>query len=172
MLWRCPSKSITDQRIPAVIRSDYPVRARSWIFSRAILPAVWCDHSRRPAHGREIFPGLVITLPDIFHAAAYFVDRHIAEHRAERIAIKCGDESISYRHLYERTNRVANALRKLGVRQEERVLLLLLDSPEFLYSFFGAIKLGAVAVPVSTLCKPAEYEYMLNDSRAQILIMH
>jgi benzoate-CoA ligase family protein len=114
----------------------------------------------------------VIALPDIFNATTYFVDRHIAEHRANRIAVECGNELVSYRDLYQQTNRVANALRKLGIRQEERVVLLLLDSPEFLYCFFGAIKLGAVAVPVSTLCKPAEYEYMLNDSRAQILIVH
>ena len=114
----------------------------------------------------------MITLPDIFNAAAYFVDRHIAEGRGHKVAVECGDQCVSYQQLLERTNRVGNALRSLGVRQEERVLLLLLDSPEFLYSFFAVIKIGAVAVPVSTLAKSPDYEYMLNDSRARVVIVH
>src|SRR5262249_28391483 len=70
------------------------------------------------------------------------------------------------------TNRVGNALRGLGIRQEERVMLLLLDAPEFLYSFFGTIKIGAIAVPVSTLANSDEYEYLLGDSRARVVIVH
>ena len=55
-------------------------------------------------------------------------------------------------------NRCGSALReRLGVRPEERVLLLLLDGPAFVYTFFGAIKIGAVPVPLNTLWKPADY---------------
>ncbi len=54
---------------------------------------------------------------------------------------------------------------------EERVLLLLLDTPEFAISFFGAIKIGAVPVPVNTLLKPADYKYLLNNSRARVAIV-
>ena len=61
--------------------------------------------------------------------------------------------------------------RKLGVRQEERVGLLLLDTPEFPYCFFGAIKIGAVPIPINTLLKANEYEYILNDSRVRVLIV-
>jgi benzoate-CoA ligase len=57
------------------------------------------------------------------------------------------------------------------VRREERVACLLLDTPEFAYCFFAAIKVGAVAVPVNTMLKPHEYEYVLNDSRARVLIV-
>src|SRR6266849_4571913 len=113
---------------------------------------------------------IVISLPDTFNAATYFIDRHVHEGRSQDIAIECGDERVSYQQLLERTNRVGNALRNLGVRPEERVLLLLLDTPEFLYSFFGAIKIGAVAVPVNTQAKPHDYEYILNDSCAHIAI--
>lgn len=112
-----------------------------------------------------------MTLPETFNAASYFVDRHIHEGRGEKIAIECGEERVSYRQLFERTNRVGNALLALGVRPEERVLLLLLDTPEFLYFFFGAIKAGAIAVPVNTQCKQHEYEYILNDSRAGVAIV-
>src|SRR5580693_1832466 len=111
------------------------------------------------------------SLPDAFNVATYFVDRNVIEGRGGKTAIECGDERVSYRQLLERTNRVGNALRQLGVRPEERVVLLLLDTAEFLYSFFGTIKIGAVAVPSNTLLKPSEYEYLLNDSRARVVLV-
>jgi benzoate-CoA ligase len=55
---------------------------------------------------------------------------------------------------------------------ENRVLLLLYDSPEFAASFFGAMKIGAVPVPVNTMMRAQDYEYFLNDSRAKVLIAH
>lgn len=113
----------------------------------------------------------MIHLPDTFNVATHFVDRNVQEGRGRRIAIECGDERITYQQLLESTNRAGNALRALGVQPEERVMLLLLDGPDFLYCFFGAIKIGAVAVPVSTLAKPHEYEYLLNDSRARVAIV-
>ena len=58
------------------------------------------------------------------------------------------------------------------MRIEERVLLLLLDCPAFAYSFFGAIKIGAVPVPVNTLLKDTDYAYLLNDCRARVVIVN
>jgi benzoate-CoA ligase family protein len=114
---------------------------------------------------------LLITLPENFNVATHFVDRNVQEGRGARVAIECGDERITYQQLLENTNRAGNALLALGVRPEERVLLLLLDTPEFLYTFFGAIKIGAVAVPVNTQAKPQDYEYVLNDCRARVAIV-
>jgi benzoate-CoA ligase family protein len=114
---------------------------------------------------------LLITLPETFNVATHFVDRNVQQGRGPKVAIECGDERVTYQQLLERTNRVSNALLALGVRPEERVLLLLLDTPEFLYSFFGAIKIGAVAVPVNTQAKPQDYEYMLNDCRARVALV-
>ncbi|MGB9465853.1 MAG: benzoate-CoA ligase family protein [Candidatus Acidiferrum sp.] len=113
----------------------------------------------------------MINLPEMFNVATHFVDRNVQEGRGAKVAIECGDERVTYQQLLERTNRVGNALLALGVRPEERVLLLLLDTPEFLYSFFGAIKIGAVAVPVNTQAKPQDYEYILNDCRARAAII-
>ena len=71
------------------------------------------------------------------------------------------------RVLYEQVNRTGSALRnELGVRPEERVLLLMLDGPEMVFAFFGAIKIGAVPIPTNTLWTPADYEFVLRDSRA------
>jgi benzoate-CoA ligase len=55
---------------------------------------------------------------------------------------------------------------------EQRVALLLLDSPQFAAAFFGAIKIGAVPVPINTSLRPNDYTYMLNDSRARVLLVH
>lgn len=114
----------------------------------------------------------VSTFPDVLNAAEYFVDRHLTEGRGDAIAIECGDRRISYATLSEQVCRAGSALRReLGVRPEERVLLLMLDSPEMVYAFFGAIKIGAVPVPVNTLWTTADYEYVLHDSRAAVIVV-
>src|SRR5262245_63853130 len=95
-------------------------------------------------------------VPETFNAASYFVDRNVDEGRGARIAIECGDDRLTYADVQRRVNRFGSALRdRLGVRREERVLLLLLDGPAFVTAFFGAIKIGAVPVPLNTLWKPA-----------------
>ncbi|HXB19755.1 MAG TPA: benzoate-CoA ligase family protein, partial [Candidatus Solibacter sp.] len=112
-----------------------------------------------------------IELPSCFNAATHFIDRHIKDGRGAKVAIECGDEQVTYAQLHERVNRLGNVLKKLDVRLEERVGLLLLDTPEFFYGFFGGIKIGAVPIPMNTMLKPAEYEYMLNDCRARTAIV-
>jgi benzoate-CoA ligase family protein len=107
-----------------------------------------------------------------FNAAEYFVDRHLEEGRGGRVAFACRDEHITYAQLSERVNRFGSGLREtLGVRMEERVLLLLPDIPEFAYCFFGAIKVGAVPVPLNTLLRGGDYEYLLNDTRARVAVV-
>ncbi|HEY1293798.1 MAG TPA: benzoate-CoA ligase family protein [Chloroflexota bacterium] len=111
-------------------------------------------------------------MPNEFNVATYFVDRNVAEGRGSNIAIEYAEARISYRDVLGNVNRFGNALREtLGVRIEERIVLLLLDCPEYVYSFFGAIKVGAVPIPTSTLFKPADYEYILNDSRARVVVI-
>ena len=110
-------------------------------------------------------------LPDIFNATTYFVDRHLAEGRGGKIAIECGDERVTYAQVAERSNRFANALRRLGLQPEQRVVLLLLDSPAFAYSFFGAIKAGLVPVPVNTMWRARDYQYALQDSGARAVVV-
>ena len=111
-------------------------------------------------------------VPGTFNAATHFVDRHVAEGRGATIAIECGDERVSHAQLAERVNRFGRALRdQLDVRPEDRVVLLLLDTPAFAVAFFGAIKIGAVPIPTNTLWKPADYRHVLNDSRARVAIV-
>ena len=111
-------------------------------------------------------------VPPTFNAATHFVDRHLREGRGAKVAIECGDERVTYADLAERVNRFGSALREtLDVRPEERVALLLLDTPAFHVAFFGAIKIGAVPIPTNTLWKSADYRHVLNDSRARVAIV-
>ena len=89
----------------------------------------------------------------------------------KKLPLRAREARVSYRQLWESVNRFGNGLRQLGVRIEERVFLLLLDTPEFAFSFFGAIKIGAVPVPVNTLLKTSDYHYILNNSRARVAVV-
>jgi benzoate-CoA ligase family protein len=110
-------------------------------------------------------------VPMNFNAATYFVDRNLHEGRGDKTAIYYEGQEFSYAQIARLTNQTGNALKKLGVQMEQRVLLLLLDSPEFVAAFFGAMKIGAVPIPTNTLMKPADYKYFLNDSRAVAVIV-
>jgi len=110
-------------------------------------------------------------LPERLNAAAVLVDAQLADGRSAKPAILCGGRTVTYRDLHEGVNRVGNALLGLGVRMEERIALLLPDSPECAFAFFGAMKIGAVPIPINTLLQARDYEYLLNDSRAQVLIV-
>jgi len=116
--------------------------------------------------------GPTIQLPDLFNVAVEFVDRRIEAGRANHVALHYEGRRFTYGQVAAMVNRVGNALRHLGVEMENRVLLLLYDSPEFAASFFGAMKIGAVPVPVNTMMRAQDYEYFLNDSRAKVLIAH
>jgi benzoate-CoA ligase len=113
-----------------------------------------------------------VDLPDFYNAATTFVDDNIAQGRGGEIAIYYQDEKITYQQVSENVNRTGNALRDLGIEIENRVLLILPDSPEFAYSFFGAIKIGAVAVPTNPWMFAKDYQYLINDSRARAIIVH
>ncbi len=108
---------------------------------------------------------------DTYNAASLFVDRHEQEGRGDKIAILYEDQEITYSEVRERVNQTGNALKGLGLGLEDRVLLLLLDCPEYAYGFFGAMKIGAVPIPTNTMLKPADYEYLLNDSRAKVAVV-
>src|SRR5438309_1437143 len=109
-------------------------------------------------------------IPRDFNAARWFVDRHVEEGRDGRLAIIYEGRRLTYGDVHAGTNRLGNMLRRLGVKMEQRVVLLLHDGPEFVCSFWGALKIGAVPVPTNTLLKPRDYEYILRDSRATVVI--
>ena len=111
------------------------------------------------------------SLPQEFNVATWFVDRNVAEGRGHRPAFFYGDRVLTYADVQDLTNRTGNALRELGVGMEDRVWMCCLDAPEFLGTFWGAIKIGAVPIPTNTLLRAADYVYFLRDSRARVAVV-
>ena len=107
-----------------------------------------------------------------FNLADHFVDRHIREGRSQKVAVQCGESAYTYGVLAADINRAGNGLLRLGLQEEQRVLLVLPDCPEFVVAYFAAIKIGAVAVPTGTAGRTADYDYFLREAEARILIVH
>ena len=127
---------------------------------------------RNPRFSSSFQNIMKLELPGIYNAATTFVDDNIAQGRGERTAIFYQDQKFTYQEVFEKVNRTGNALKELGLEIENRVLLALPDSPEFAFSFFGAIKIGAVPIPTNPWMAAKDYEYLLNDSRARAIILH
>jgi len=122
---------------------------------------------------RSRVPAPTVDLPDRMNAAVDFVDANVEAGWGDRLAIIDASDgsTFTYNDVLEGVNRTGNALRSLGVRRDERVMMIMLDSPEFVFTFFGAIKIGAVPIPTNTMLKPADYQYMIDDSRARVLVI-
>ncbi len=118
---------------------------------------VLVDESTRPA---------TLRFAPSFNVSPAFVDRHLAEGRADKVAIRTARESVTYRQLAERVCRCGNVLKSLGLAPGSRVLLVVKDCPEFLYLFWGAIRAGFVPVPLNTLLRHDDYAFMIADSGA------
>jgi benzoate-CoA ligase family protein len=110
-------------------------------------------------------------IPRTFNLADHFLARHVEEGRGERTALLCEGERISYAQLSATTNRVANVLRDLGVRREERVLMVVDDGVEFVSSWYAIVKVGAVTAEVYTFLAPKDLAYYLDYTRAGIAIV-
>jgi benzoate-CoA ligase len=112
-----------------------------------------------------------LNLSDRYNASTTFIDANLEAGRGNKHAVLCGDQAFTYNEIAAMVNQTANALLKIGVQMEQRILILLPDCPEFAAAFFGSIRIGAVPIPVNTLLAAADYEYLLNDSRAVALIV-
>jgi benzoate-CoA ligase len=110
-------------------------------------------------------------LPETYNAATTFIDENIARGHGKRTAIYYQDRTFTYDDVYTAVNRTGNALKNLGLEIEQRVILALPDSPEFAFNFFGAIKIGAVPIPVNPWMGAKDYLYLINDSRARVIVI-
>ena len=106
-----------------------------------------------------------------FNVSTWLVDRHVDEGRGERIAIRSQGRSLSYGDLLAEIERTASGLRALGVRSEERVALVLLDSIEFVATFLAAMRIGAVPVPVNPLLPGRDLGVIVADCRARAVVV-
>jgi benzoate-CoA ligase family protein len=104
-----------------------------------------------------------------FNACEYLLDRRIAAGDAGRLALTGPTGEVTYGELHERVVRTAAGLRGLGLQPEQRVLMFMSDSPEFVVVYLAAMRMGAVPVPVSTMSHADGLAELLRDSRARLL---
>ena len=111
-----------------------------------------------------------VEVPSVLNVAVEYVDGPVTAGHGERVAYIHDGRPLTYFELQERVNQVGNALAGLGVEIEQRVAILLPNSSEFVTSFFGAIKIGAVPTPISYAVTPHEQAFLLADSRARAIV--
>lgn len=114
----------------------------------------------------------VAPFPARFNLCDYYLDRNLREGRGDKIAIYCGEQTVTFSQLADRVKRVAATLRRAGLRPEERVLIVLPDIPEFAEAWFGVLRAGGVFAMVNPLLHKDAYAGYLEYSKARIVITH
>ena len=115
---------------------------------------------------------MTVSFPERFNMADYFLYHNVEEGRENKTCLYFEDQTWTYGDAARLSNRVGNALRELGVDIEDRVLLVLPDCPEFVWTWFGAARIGAVITMVNPLLPAADYEYYLDYTRARVAVVH
>ena len=110
-------------------------------------------------------------IPRDYNFAADILSRNLQAGRANKPVFIDSRGSWTYGQLAERVDRFGAALRARGIRREERVFLCMLDGIDWPTAFLGAIKTGIIPVAVNTLLTESDYEFMLTDSRARMLLV-
>ncbi|MFT5478680.1 MAG: acyl-coenzyme A synthetase/AMP-(fatty) acid ligase, partial [Planctomycetota bacterium] len=115
---------------------------------------------------------VVAPLPEAFNLCSYFLDRNLEEGRADKVAVICGDERRTYGQIAARTRRLTAALRDLGLRAEERVLIVLPDGIEFVETWFATLRAGGVFAMVNPLQKSESLAYTIEYVKPRIVVAH
>jgi 4-hydroxybenzoate-CoA ligase len=106
-----------------------------------------------------------------YNAVTWLLDRNVDEGRGDKLVFDDTVSQLTYGELQRKTRRLANLLRRLGVRREERVAMIMLDTVDFPIVFLGAMRGGVVPVPLNTLLTSDQYAYVLADCRARVLFI-
>ena len=112
-----------------------------------------------------------LDFPERFNMAWYFLDRNVEEGRGDKRCLYYRDQAYTYREVQAQANRFGNALRRLGVDVEDRVLLVLPDRPEFAFAWFGAAKAGAVIAMVNPTLPGDDFVHYFQYSRARVAVV-
>jgi benzoate-CoA ligase family protein len=102
--------------------------------------------------------------------AEFFLDRNLEAGRADVVAVRTLEGDCTYGQLARRANQVGNALRSLGIRREDRVLLALGDGVDFIAAWYGAVKIGAVVAEVYTFLADKDLEYYLRYTGCRAVV--
>jgi benzoate-CoA ligase family protein len=113
-----------------------------------------------------------LDFPEHFNMADYFLYHNLEEGRENKVCLYFEDQTYTYGETARMSNRVGNALRELGAEMEDRVLIVLPDCPEFVCTWFGSARIGAIISMVNPLLPAADYKYYLDYTRARVAIVH
>src|ERR1017187_742271 len=108
--------------------------------------------------------------PEPFNSAESFLDRHLAEGRGSKVAVRTLNRDVTYAELFDKVNRFGNALAASGIGRGERVLMVVKDCPEFFFLFWGAIKAGIIPVPLNALLRANDFAFYIRDSECAALV--
>jgi 4-hydroxybenzoate-CoA ligase len=107
----------------------------------------------------------------LYNAAVDMVDRNVLEGRGGKVAFVDPKRRLTYAELAAECNRFANVLPRLGIAREQRIVMIMLDTVDFPIVFWGAIKAGVVPVPLNTLLPAETWAYLIEDSRADAVVI-
>jgi benzoate-CoA ligase len=113
-----------------------------------------------------------VEFPERFNMADYFLYHNVEEGREAKVCLYYGDETYTYADAVRLSNRAGGALRESGVRVEDRVLIVLPDCPEFVWTWFGTSRAGGVITMVNPLLPADDYAYYLEYTRARVAVIH
>lgn len=113
-----------------------------------------------------------VTFPERFNMADYFLYDNLKEGRENKVCLYFEDQQWTYGLTARMSNKAGNALRELGLQIEQRILIVLPDCPEFVWSWFGAARIGAVITMVNPQLPASDYAYYLDYTRARIAVVH
>jgi benzoate-CoA ligase family protein len=108
-------------------------------------------------------------MAELLNACEYLLDRRLAAGDGPRLALTGPAGEVTYASLHDRVVRTAAGMRAAGLQPEQRVLMLMADSPEFVVVYLAAMRIGAIPVPVSTMLHADGVAELLRDSRARFL---
>src|SRR3989441_5232384 len=115
---------------------------------------------------------MTVHFPERFNMADYFLYDNLEEGRENKVCLYFKDQTYTYGETARMSNRVGSALREVGVDIEDRVLIVLPDCPEFVWTWFGAAHIGAVITMVNPLLPADDYRHYLEYTRARAAIVH
>jgi benzoate-CoA ligase family protein len=111
-----------------------------------------------------------LRFPQPFNSAEYFIDRHLAEGRGSKVAVRTLEREVTYAELHDNVNRFGNTLVNLGAGRGDRVLMVLDDCPEFFFLFWGAVKAGMIPVPLNVLLRAGDFAFVIEHSQCAGLV--
>src|SRR3974390_3749657 len=108
--------------------------------------------------------------PNPFNIAELLNDRHLAEGRGHKVAVRTLERDVTYAELIAGVHRFGNTLTTIGLRPGDRLAMVAKDCPEFFYLFFGATQVGVLPIPLNSLVRANDFAFIFEDSQCKAVI--